>query len=366
MTTEIVFPIDSERIRVMVVDDTDDNVGAYVDYLEHKCPRWEIVGHTDSESASQDFLESLRDGRPFDVVVADLIMEEADSGYLLVERMLLVSQAVVAIVISATAEDFNRSRALKAGIFDVISKNRYGETFAEHLLYRVRTGAHLRRTVQQAERVRRFVDPLLSDRVQLDPSILEQREQRLAIAFWDLAGFSALAESLRGYPSVVGSFLDDFFSSASEIVNDHGGAVDKFLGDGIMALFGLFGSTEAESCQAAIGAARSVRTVFEDTLGHHRSTIERHTANPVAVSLRCGIHIDEVLVGMFAAGQRDHFTAIGSAVNLASRLESYAKDGQILISQPIAVNCPEDVNGIEPDVISGLKNISGDFVVYRL
>jgi len=355
------------RARVLIVDDTPDNADAYRDYVRQQCPRWDVQSAYSSEDATSQFLAAIAHGDEFDAVVADLLMEEPDSGFSLSERLLAASPGLVAIVISAVAENFDRDRAQDSEIFDVVSKNRLGTQFHEHLIYRLRSGVSLRRRTISAERLRKFFDPVLTEHALSDPSIFEQRQQELVIAFWDLAGFSRLSKNLEKHPALLGSFLDDFFSIAGRIVNAHGGVVDKFLGDGVMAIFGLFSDDHESACTEAITAAKEIRSTFsEEVLEKHQPKFEQKSAHAIEIGLRCGIHADSVLVGVFAAGDRDHFTAIGGGVNLASRLEALAGEGEIVVSQTVASRAKAEIGSIQPDSIEGIKNISEKFPVYRL
>jgi len=135
-------------------------------------------------------------------------------------------------------------------------------------------------------------------------------EQRpLTVLFSDLAGFTALSERLG--PGIV-PVLTDYLSAASREIVRQGGTIDKFIGDAVMAFWGapLPNQRHAEAaCRAALACRRAVADV----------------AAPQALSLRIGINSGVMLVGNIGSEERLNYTAIGDAVNLASRLEAVNK-----------------------------------------
>ena len=156
----------------------------------------------------------------------------------------------------------------------------------------------------------------------LDPTASMQ-EQLCTILFADLVGFTALAEQRS--PTEVKKLLDDYLGYMMEILVDkHGGTLDKFLGDGIMALFGApFSRGPAEDARAAVGAALEMR----DTL----DLLRRMRPDFKQVKVRIGINSGRVVAGMIGTPRRSEYSVIGDAVNVASRLEAAATPGMILI-----------------------------------
>ena len=151
--------------------------------------------------------------------------------------------------------------------------------------------------------------------------------QTITVLFADIRGFTGISENAN--PERVVALLNQYFSAMSQIIFDHGGTLDKYIGDGLMALFGAPTATPADSVNALMTAVAMQRKVRE--------------LNPILVSqgygeiaVGIGLHTGEATVGYIGSEQRSEYTAIGDTVNLASRLESNTAGGQILISEATA------------------------------
>lgn len=151
--------------------------------------------------------------------------------------------------------------------------------------------------------------------------------QIITILFADIRGFTTFAEGEK--PEKVVGLLNQYFSAMTEIIFEHGGTLDKYIGDGLMALFGAPTATPydaANAVKAAVAMQRRLLTLNPELLEQGYSQI--------AVGI--GLHTGEATVGYIGSEQRSEYTAIGDAVNLASRLESNTVGGQILISSECA------------------------------
>jgi adenylate cyclase len=142
-------------------------------------------------------------------------------------------------------------------------------------------------------------------------------ERRITVMFADLRGFTTLAERLYPYDSVF--LINRYFEVMSEAIERHGGEVDKFLGDGIMALFGITPAPGAGSRDALLAA----RDMFKALEG-----LNREFAATVPEQLRMGIaiHSGPVVLGRVGGGRQVSLTALGDTVNTASRLEDLNKE----------------------------------------
>jgi adenylate cyclase len=146
-------------------------------------------------------------------------------------------------------------------------------------------------------------------------------EQQVTVLFCDLRGFTRLSANRLSYDTVF--LLNQFLARMSEVIEDSGGYIDKFMGDGIMAIFGM-DRTAAEGAQAAIAAARAMAGVL-DALNQ-----SLHEELPAPLDIAIGLNSGPAILGRIgAAGGGDvaaRVTALGQTVNIASRLEGIAKD----------------------------------------
>ena len=159
--------------------------------------------------------------------------------------------------------------------------------------------------------------------------------QTITVLFADIRGFTAFSEHQN--PEKVVGLLNRYFSAMTEIIFDHGGTLDKFIGDGLMALFGAPTATIADPINAVMAAVAMQKRIV--TLN---AELVEEGFNRVAVGI--GLHTGEATIGYIGSERRSEYTAIGDTVNLASRLESNTVGGQILIS----AECAEAAGDIFP------------------
>lgn len=168
----------------------------------------------------------------------------------------------------------------------------------------------------------------------LDPRPVEKTELKLlTVVFWDIHGFSNLCDILRTSPESVVEFLNEYYHQVEKVVSANGGKVDKFMGDGVMALFGLEGRDNDDGTDdaiSAVNAAVNLNDSFQRIKFKWHKIWERKVSEKIDIGLKCGINTGEVIVAKVGTEKR---TAIGSVVNYASRFEGLAKDNQILMSQ---------------------------------
>ena len=142
--------------------------------------------------------------------------------------------------------------------------------------------------------------------------------------FVDIRGYTHYAEHTP--PGVVIEMLNQFFGLATEVIIRNGGFINKFLGDAIMALFGAPALQPDQAYRAAMAAIEiqsAVEKFNQEQLGQGR--------DPIVVGI--GINRGDVVAGTVGSAARMEYTVIGDTVNVASRLTSAAKAGEILISR---------------------------------
>jgi adenylate cyclase len=158
--------------------------------------------------------------------------------------------------------------------------------------------------------------------------------QKITVLFADIRGFSALSE--RENPEKIVGLLNRYFSAMSEIIFEHGGTLDKYIGDGLMALFGAPTATPEDPLNAVKAAVAMQKRLLK-----LNEELRVDGFSPISVGI--GLHTGEATVGYIGSDKRSEYTAIGDTVNLASRLESNAGGGQIFISEATAAACPNSL-----------------------
>lgn len=166
----------------------------------------------------------------------------------------------------------------------------------------------------------RYVSPEVLREITSKPDEvrLGGEEVEATIMFCDLQGFTSLSEGLR--PSQVVELLNRYLSKAVEVIKGHGGTVDKFIGDGVMAFFGA-PVKHPDHARRAVEAALDLQEALE---GEVNPELER--MGLPRIRARVGIHTGTVVVGNIGSPDRMEYTAIGDTVNVASRLEGLNKE----------------------------------------
>ncbi|WP_088308726.1 adenylate/guanylate cyclase domain-containing protein [Novosphingobium sp. B 225] len=159
---------------------------------------------------------------------------------------------------------------------------------------------------------------------------LHGEQQRIYILFSDLEGFTEMSSQIA--PDMVASLLNDYLDSLSKVILDHGGVIDKYVGDAIVAFWGAPIAREDDGTKAAL-AGHALFLAGED--------FRRRRASPELPPIgktRVGLHYGEAVVGNFGGEGRFQYTALGDAMNTASRLESANKllDSGVMASREFA------------------------------
>lgn len=142
------------------------------------------------------------------------------------------------------------------------------------------------------------------------------KRQRICVLFADIRGFTTRSEQTT--PEAIIELLNGYFAQMTDAIHKHGGVVDKFIGDGIMAFFGAPQVLEHPERKALEAAQEMLLRLHR----YNQSLIERGV-EPIAIGI--GIHAGEVILGYIGSEARHEYTAIGDTVNAASRLEGMTK-----------------------------------------
>jgi class 3 adenylate cyclase len=155
-----------------------------------------------------------------------------------------------------------------------------------------------------------YVDPRVAERVVKEGVDLAGEELEVTVLFLDICGFTAIAE--RSEPSEVVSLLNDLWELVVPVLLEHGGYANKFIGDGLLAVFGAPGY-QKDHAEQAVRAALAITPV-----------VAKHYEDRISVGI--GVNTGRVIVGTVGGGGRVEFTAIGDAVNVAARVEKATRE----------------------------------------
>jgi class 3 adenylate cyclase/DNA-binding SARP family transcriptional activator len=185
------------------------------------------------------------------------------------------------------------------------------------------------------------------------PSVERQQRKLVTVLFCDMVGSTALAEWLDA--EVVRGVMNHFFDAASAVVSRHGGSVEKFIGDAVVAMFGV-PLTHEDDALRAVRAAEEIRTA----VGRLADDTEQRWG--VRVVARIGVNTGEVVVGVGGSGSS---MATGDTVNVTARLEQSAEPGEILLGDA-TWQLVRDAVIVEPIGPIPVKGKSEPIVTHRL
>jgi class 3 adenylate cyclase/tetratricopeptide (TPR) repeat protein len=175
-------------------------------------------------------------------------------------------------------------------------------------------------------RLRRYIPSVVADGILYDQERLRGERREVTILFVDVVNFTSLSASLDAEPLF--ELINGLLGRLMECVHRYAGVVDKFLGDGLMAIFG-----------APLAHENDMELAVRSALDMQKAIAE---LGPVAraqlgapLQIRIGVHCGPVIAGSIGVQEQAAYTVIGETVNLASRLESLARPGHILVSERV-------------------------------
>ena len=177
------------------------------------------------------------------------------------------------------------------------------------------------RGLEERDRVKelfgRYVATQVSDRIVKGEIALGGESRHVSILFSDIRGFTSMSEEMP--PAQVVSFLNDYFSEMVEAVFEQGGVLDKFMGDGLMAVFGSMSDMPDHPRRAVLTALR-----MKSLLGKINGNRAMHGDPPISIGI--GVHTADVIVGNIGSRRRLEYTVIGDGVNTCSRVQALNKE----------------------------------------
>jgi adenylate cyclase len=197
--------------------------------------------------------------------------------------------------------------------------------------------------------ISRYVSPEMCEEILKNPALLQLggRRQMVTVLFADIKGFTAMSETMD--PEAVVEVLNVYFTEMVDLVFRHQGTLDKYVGDALMAVFGVpvplpHAATRAVECAAA--------------MQRRLAEMRARKSTPIQ-GIRIGINTGEAIVGNIGSNQRMDFTVIGDVVNVAARLQELCKEmeADILVSESTVreVTGPFQFTPQEPVVLRGRR-----------
>lgn len=355
--------------RILIVDDEIENLNSLKRALGDLNPNWEIMTAVNEDEGKNLLEHQLAEKEPIDVVLTDLVMESEQSGMNILQEARRLDPLVMTILFTAKEKSLDRYAAFDIGAFDVVEKNIRGTAAVREINIKTRAALRYQEWSQRINFLRKYFDPKVFNVIEKDPTLLSIKRRILSIAFWDIRGFSRLCEILKAHPDLIVGFLKDYCELAARVIFAHNGVLDKFIGDGVMALFGILNHKDDKGKRdaiAAVKAAVELRSKFDSIVKKWMEQWQLYVPDKIEIGLGCGIHTGEVLAGNMGTDFRDQFTALGPHVNFASRIESRSKPGQILISQSTQARVKKTIAIKKIGEISDIKNIPGTFDLYKV
>ncbi len=329
------------RETVLIIDDNPDILAYLKDCLT---PDYNVMQAADGLGG----LRLIREALP-DLIICDIMMPRMD-GYELCRTVKTdkLLKRIPLILLTAKAAEEMKVEGLEAGADDYVAKPFNSKELAarvKNLLMIHKQQKELEILNEQLEakvkeqleaifkskRLTRYFPNKMLERIlsSEEEVILSSERRNITLFFSDLSGFTELTDRME--PEQITILLNEYMAEMVELIVQHGATLDKFMGDGLMAIFGAPDEMDKqEQAQRAVSMAVLMKRKLNE-LGRIWSDngIEHD------INLRMGIHQDYVTVGNFGSEQLMEYTAIGKGVNLASRLEANCSPGKIKVSYPV-------------------------------
>ena len=334
-------PLADEHPRILVVDDTPQNVRLLEAIL---IPRgYTVLPATSGQQALDLVAEQLPD-----LVLLDIMMPGLD-GHDVCRRLRADPDTALLPVVMVTASgDQNKVKALESGADDFIPK----PVNQSELLARVRSLLRIKayhatiqqqaaelaewnRTLEQrvqeqfaqlerADRLKQFLPIQVANQIVSTghEALLESHRRHIAVVFCDLRGFTAFSETAE--PEEVMGILHEYHAAVGGLIAEAGATVEHFAGDGLMVFF-----NDPLPCPEPEGQAVRLAVAMRE-----RMTVVSSSWRQRGHELGFGVGVASgyATLGCIGFEGRFHYGAIGSTVNLASRLCDEARDGQVLVN----------------------------------
>jgi len=209
----------------------------------------------------------------------------------------------------------------------------------------------------------RYVSRQVAGLIVNDPekylSTLKGQRKTVTVLFADIRGFTRIAEALA--PEQVVAMLNVYLTYMTDVVFRHEGTLDKFLGDGLMAIFGA----PVEQPNSTLNAVRAAVDMRERL---RKFNLAREIGGEEPVLVGIGINYGDAIVGNIGSRERMDYSVVGDAVNIAQRIQTYTEGGQIILAEPAYRRVADyvEVNALGPRELRGKRQKIGLFEVVRM
>ena len=232
------------------------------------------------------------------------------------------------IGVSNSSRDANRFSQDDSSLLSALSD------YAAIAIQNSHSFANLRTSREQVrETFERFVPPSVVQQALKRPEEIELggTRQEISVLFADIRGYTQWSENAP--PEKVVELLNHYLSLAAGVILSWEGTLDKYLGDGLMAIFNAPNPQQDHIHRAADAALAlmKARDEVENIYGHK-------------LTYSVGVHVGEAVVGYVGTDRAINYTAIGDTVNLAKRLQEQAAPGQIIVSEPVVKRLNNQIN----------------------
>lgn len=341
--------MEREKSTVLVVDDAPENIDVLRGILKAD---YKVKVAINGERA----LEVCNSDNPPDLVLLDIMMPGMD-GYEVCRRLKAdpATEGVPVIFVTAKNETYDEVAGFEVGGVDFISK----PVTPAVVLARVATHLQLRQAYRFIrDTFGRYLSEEIVDTLVSTPHGLKLGGERrkVTILMADIRGFTPLCEGLQA-ESVV-EILNTHLGVMTDVIAEHQGTIDEFIGDAILVMFGAPVQRQDDSLRAvrcAIAMQQAMQTV---------NARFREKGYP-EVAMGIGLHTGEVIVGNIGSQKRSKYGVVGRVINTASRIESYTLGGQILISDSTLSDCGTKLR-IDGSMQAMLKGISHEMTIYQI
>ncbi len=321
------------RDLVLVADDNRDMREYLRDVLE---PHFRVQLARDGAEAL-----GLAKSDPPALVLTDIMMPNVSGHDLLAnlrsdERL----RDTPVVFVSALSASESRLTALRAGVDDIVTKPFNEDELIARLRNAIEARHQQRETAQaQVERLRRFLpDPVAKILIeQGSETTLESHRAEITTVFFDLRGFTSFAE--QAAPEELIAMLGDYQTQLGELIDTHGGTLERFSGDAIMVFFN-------DPIPAPDHTLQGLRLAFSVRAGLPKFE-QQWKDRGFTLGVGIGVATGYATIGMIGYEKRRDYAALGSSTNLAARLCSRAESGQILVPEKV-VNLASHVATFEP------------------